>query len=574
MPKFNFMANNKNALLIAIALLVMQLAGLLIYYENTHIEVHDNLDSVFVWLKMLKDYDLFFATGNETVPFLGGISRHYLPSELQLANLMYYFFDPLDAYFIVYVTKILLALGSFWLLANYLLDNYSIDSREYKTSIFITAIAFGLLPGYANLYYAQASLPLITYLFLRTINEQKVWLFFSLLIYPVLSELPRYGMFILAVMGLYFIYALVKRDARYKSIFLAMLLLSIGYIITEYHFFLAYLISENESIRQTFTASDSPVFRQFKEGFLKGQYHAQSMQYIVILPTLVCIGIAAFRKKISFFGLNKLFTYLLVFITMNVLFFSLSDSIFLSDLIGLIPPLKGWNYGRTIWLNPLLWHLLFVLCLIVLIKNKRIKMANILAIVQILAIMIKPSNYNDFSKTLRCEFKQCEKSLSYKHFFSKNSFDKVKRSIDYAGESVLAFGMHPSILNFNGFSTLDGYHNAYYLDYKAKFRNVIAPALATSSRYQPYFDNWGGRAYLFADTVNGQKHFYTPYNNYDDIPVNLLINTDSAAALGAKYIISLYELNIDNLPGLLKVADIEDGNSPYHIRVYSINSKA
>ena len=363
MPKFNFMANNKNALLIAIALVVMQLAGLLIYYDNAHIEVHDNLDSVFVWLKMLKDYDLFFATGNETVPFLGGISRHYLPSELQLANLMYYFFDPLDAYFIVYVTKILLAVGSFWLLANYLLEKYAIDSREYKTSILITAIAFGLLPGYANLYFAQASLPLIAYLFLRWINEQKVWLFVSLLIYPMLSELPRYGMFILAVMGLFFIYALVKRDTRCKAIFLAMLLLSIGYIITEYHFFLAYLVSEHDSIRKTSEVYDSPIFKQFKQGFLKGQYHAQSMQYIVILPTLLYIGIAAFRKKIAFFGLNKLFTYLLIFITINVLVFSLSDSTFVRNLVGFISPLKGWNYGRIVWFNPLLWHLLFVLCL-------------------------------------------------------------------------------------------------------------------------------------------------------------------------------------------------------------------
>lgn len=573
MPKFNFMMSNKNALFIVIVLVVMQLSGLLIYYDSAHIEVHDNLDSVLVWLKMLKDYDLFFATGNETVPFLGGISRHYLPSELQLANLMYYFFDPLDAYFIVYVTKILLAVGSFYLLAKYLLEIYSIDSREYQTSIFITAIAFGLLPGYANLYFAQASLPLIAYLFLRAINEQKMWLFVSLLIYPVLSELPRYGIFILTVMGLFFIYTLVKKDARCKSIFLAILLLSIGYIITEYHFFLAYLISEHESIRKTSKVYDTPIFQVFKRGFLKGQYHAQSMQYIVILPTLLYIGIAAFRKNISLFGLNKLFAYLLIFITLNVIVFSLSDSTFIRELVGVISPLKGWNYGRIVWFNPLLWHLLFALCLIVLAKNKRFKMVNILAIVQILAIMIKPSYYNDFSNTLRCEFKQCEKSLSYKDFFSENSFDKVKSSINYAGESVLAFGMHPSILNFNGFATLDGYHNAYSLDYKVKFRNIIAPVLATSPSYQPYFDNWGGRAYLFADTVNGKKHYYIPYNTYDDTPVNLLINTDAAAALGAKYIISLYELNIDNQPGLFKVVDIEDGNSPYHIRVYSISHK-
>lgn len=565
---FNFMMNNKYVVIIAVTLVVMQFAGLLIYYDNTHIEVHDNLDSVFVWLKMLKDYDLFFSIGNETAPFLGGISRHYLPSELQLANLMYYLFEPLDAYFIVYFTKVILGASSFWLLTNYIINKCSIDSRQFKSCIFVTAIAFGLLPGYANLYFAQATVPLICYLFLRSINEQKAWLFVSMLIYPVLSELPRYGIFILALMGLFFIYSLVKKDARCKAIFLSMLLLSTGYIITEYHFFIAYLISEHESIRKTVVVYDMPIFDIFKDGFLKGQYHAQSMHYIVILPTLLWVGISAYRKKISLFGLTKLFTYLLLFITINVFIFSLSDSTFVRDLVGLISPLKGWNYGRIIWLNPLLWHIVFVLCLIVLIKNKCLKTANVLVILQMLAIMIKPSYNNDFAKTLRCEFKQCESSLSYKDFFSEDSFDDVKLSIEYTGESVLAFGMHPSILNFNGFVTLDGYHNAYALDYKVKFREIIAPALESSKRYQLYFDNWGGRAYLFSDTVSD-----IPYNNYSDTPIKLLMNTDAAAELGAKYIISLYELNIDNLPGLSKVADIKNEDSPYHIRVYSINSK-
>jgi hypothetical protein len=570
------MANNKYTAIIAIIFVLMQFSGLLIYYDNVHIEVHDNLDSVFVWMKILNDYDLFFSIGNETAPFLGGISRHNLPSELQLANLIYYFFEPLDAYFIVYFTKVLLGASSFWLLTNYLLDKYVIDSAQFKTSILVAALAFGLLPGYANLYFAQATLPLVCYLFLRTINEKKIWLFLSLLTYPILSELPRYGMFILAIMGLFFIYALLKKNGKRKAIFLSIVLLSVGYIITEYHFFMAYLLSDGESIKATLKTADVSItfiFKKFIIGGLKGQYHAQSVHHIIILPTLLYVSISLYRKKISTFGFNKQLIYISLFITINAFIYSLSYSALIRDIVGLLSPLKGWNYGRTIWLNPLLWHLLFVFCLIILIKNKRAKTANVLVILQVLVILIRPSYNNDFSNTLRCEFKQCTNSLSYKFFFSADDFDKVKLSIEYAGEPVLAFGMHPSILNFNGFTTLDGYHNAYTLDYKVKFRTIITPALDESQLYKRSFDNGGARAYLFADTVNGQHHFFTPYNNYSDAPVNLLMNTDAATELGAQYIISLYELNIDNLPGIFKIADIKGEHSPYHIRVYSLNNK-
>lgn len=570
MYMFNFMANNKYVALIAITLVLMQFSGLLIYYDNVYIDVHDNLDSVFVWLKILKDYGLFFSSGNETAPFLGGISRHYLPSELQLANLMYYFFEPLDAYFIVYFTKVLLGATSFWLLTNYIIDKYSINCTQFKTSILVTAIAFGLLPGYQNLYFAQATVPLVCYLFLRAINEKKSWLFVSLLIYPILSELPRYGMFILAIMGLFFIYALLKKDARFKAIFLSMVLLSVGYIITEYHFFMAFLLSDSETIRATMKISDASIFKGFIKGGLMGQYHAQSLHYIVILPTFFYGAISLYRKKISTFGFSRQLIYISLFITINAFIYGLSYSTLIREIVGLFPPLKGWNYGRTIWLNPLLWHLLFVFCLIILIENKRIKTANVLAILQILVILIKPTYYNDFSKTLLCELRQCEYSLSYKAFFSEDLFDKVKDNIEYVDEPVLAFGMHPSILNFNGFTTLDGYHNAYTLDYKVKFRDIIAPALEESQHYKSYFDNWGGRAYLFADNVNGNNGLFTPHKNYTDIPVNLLINTEAAIALGAKYIISLYELNVENLPDLLKVGEVKSDKSPYHVRIYSV----
>ena len=49
----------------------------------------------------------------------------------------------------------------------------------------------------------------------------------------------------------------------------------------------------------------------------------------------------------------------------------------------------------------------------------------------------------------------------------------------------------------HGFYTVDGYSNNYPLEYKHRFREVIAPEIEKNEEVRVYFDTWGNRCYLF-----------------------------------------------------------------------------
>ena len=51
------------------------------YGERSYIAVHDNMDLFLAQFQMLKNTNSFLAHGVE-IPFLGGISRDNLPSEM------------------------------------------------------------------------------------------------------------------------------------------------------------------------------------------------------------------------------------------------------------------------------------------------------------------------------------------------------------------------------------------------------------------------------------------------------------------------------------------------------------
>lgn len=47
--------------------------------------------------------------------------------------------------------------------------------------------------------------------------------------------------------------------------------------------------------------------------------------------------------------------------------------------------------------------------------------------------------------------------ITYAEFFDTSLFEEIKKDIGYNGEKVVAFGFHPSVLIYNGFTTIDGY---------------------------------------------------------------------------------------------------------------------
>ncbi|SEG17771.1 hypothetical protein SAMN02910276_02099 [Butyrivibrio sp. Su6] len=130
--------------------------------ENSYIAVQDNLDLFMAQFAMLRNEGIFFSHG-VAAPFLGGVSRDALPSELSLYTVLFMIFPPFVAYVAGYILKVIIAVVSCRLL---FLD--MVENDKANTHVQNLATLVGLLYGILNMFPAFgipfASVPLIVYL--------------------------------------------------------------------------------------------------------------------------------------------------------------------------------------------------------------------------------------------------------------------------------------------------------------------------------------------------------------------------------------------------------------------------
>lgn len=183
-------------------------------------------------------------------------------------------------------------------------------------------------------------------------------------------------------------------------------------------------------------------------------------------------------------------------------------------------------------------------------------------ILHLFYIFIAVNEYDDITYTTR-QYVMDYEDVSMEKFFSEELFEDIKKDINYHGEWVAAYGFHPSVLNYNGFHTLDGYASVHTMEYQIKFREIIAPALDRYENWRSYYDGWGGRMYLYGELP------YDPWRIKEVEPAPLYINTKAFNELGGKYILSRTPIsNADEL-GISFVRDYDREDSLYHIYLYS-----
>jgi hypothetical protein len=117
---------------------------------------------------------------------------------------------------------------------------------------------------------------------------------------------------------------------------------------------------------------------------------------------------------------------------------------------------------------------------------------------------------------------------------------------------IVSIGIHPAIAQYNGFYTLDTYNNFYPLSYKYEFRKIIEKELAKNKTIRTYFDEWGGRCYIFTDELG--KHYMFNKNTKKRLK-NLQLNIEQFKKMGGRYIFSavLIENAAENNLSLEKV---------------------
>jgi hypothetical protein len=135
---------------------------------------------------------------------------------------------------------------------------------------------------------------------------------------------------------------------------------------------------------------------------------------------------------------------------------------------------------------------------------------------------------------------------------------------------VVSIGLHPSIAQFNGFKTVDGYFQLYPLDYKHEFRKIIEKEISRNNEVELYFDNWGSRFYIFSSEMQCPRNddLCLLPNSYS-IDINL--NTAILSSMNVKYILSVPKIKNWKELGLSEIGVIVDESSSFIINLYRLN---
>lgn len=553
-------------------LLIIWSIFLCCYKENMVISVLDMLDSHIAWLKMIKDNNLFFDMKG-IVPYLGGISRMYLYSPLKPVIWLYEVMPVFYAYNIMLIIKTIIAVAGFVFLGKVIDKNF----EKNKHIFILCGFLFGIAPYYPISSFDFASLPFILgllILYYKTKNNKYLPFFF---LYPIFSNFFMFGFAIIGYTIIYLIIDFIKNKKIAWYMIKPIIMLTMGYFIVEFNIFYSLLFSNEPSLRVEFTNALYDLGtckKMFFTAFTKGHYQSASLHNCVVLPVcliyLLYSNFFLIKEKRYRNILYSPFNLIMVLILLNAFFHGADYYEPFKKIMEIIPVFKGFSFARTLWLNPFLWYFAFAIALINMPKLKNIRYLIILSgLIYLCFGTTDNCDYNQIrdnirSVTYRIKSKP-QKYMSYKEFYSEKLFDKIKKDIDYKGEWACAFAMHPAVIEYNGIKTLDGYLSYYPLSYKHKFREIIAPQLEYDKKQAEYFDNFGGRAYLYSTEAQ-----FTPVLKFKIEETPLRINTEAFKNIGGVYIFSRIKISNYNELGFDFINKYTHDKSLYNIYVYKI----
>ncbi len=562
--------------IVIIGLLSAEAVVFLFLGEKSYIATTDNLDLFIPHFRMLKMSHTFFTQG-DVLPILGGVTRDNFGSEFSLYNLLYLFLPTYYAYIAGYFLSILIGMVSVYLLVRSFLPDY----KRYKPLILLLGLVYGHLPVFPAYGFAFASIPLVVLLLRKLYKKADLRLFLALFFYPAVSYFSYFGFFLLGYLVIFTVFDWIYHKKCNKGLLVSIPVLSLGYVALEYRLFHSMLFDDTVTIRSSMVMGDlsfPEILNMIWDGFINNIFHASDAHKYLVLPVVLLFFVIQNICFIKDKEYKKLFTdtfnLLFYFVLFNCIIYGLYYfKPFRTLFETIVPPLKGFQFHRTIFFNPFLWYVLLFFVLKRLYDFKNVwgkRVANTLAFLALAVVIFTPAMYNNFFNT--CKYtaykliKHVEPDmLNYGEFYSEELFTEIKEKIGYQGEYSAAYGFQPGILTYNNISTLDGYLGLYSEQYKQSFRKIIAPALERSPHFKNYFDTWGARAYIFPGFDDNS---YLPSRNLTLPDDNLYIDTAAFKELGGVYLFSRFEIANADALSLTLLDSFSNESSPYTIFVY------
>jgi hypothetical protein len=522
----------RKLLIIAFLILIAYLSPLFILQENAHIRVHDNLDSNIAWYKVLARSGQMFGPLNAVVPqIINGLPRNAFGTEYSGIVWLYALFPTMTAYGLSQaITRIVAFFGMYLLLKNHLLEDEKWQFLQIGTSL-----AFALTPFWPSGMLSTLGMPLALWAFLNIRKDEG-----TLKDYLVLTLLPLYSsivlgfFFFLSGMGAFWLFDVLRGKSLNLRFFMAILYMTFIYMLVEYRLVYSFLYSGEPNSRDEYFHAHLSFWQAVRltlKNYFLGHTHDMTVHGLIILPvTFIAIYFVYIRKL---WHQEKTFVFLFILNFLLSLWYAFWFYKGWLPLTKHFHFLDTFNFARYHFLRPLVIYAGFALALKILsIQGENwAKAVKWIIVAQIVLLGL----FND-------EIIYHQKP-SVKEFYAEDLFKDIKEYIGLPQKEyrVASIGIHPAVSQYNGFYTLDTYNNFYPLRYKHQFRRIIEKELNRNGIVKTYFDQWGGRCYIFTHQLG--KRYMIKKNSKSHLK-NLKLNTETFKKMGGRYIFS--SLPIDN----------------------------
>lgn len=551
--------NKTEQKLIFFALLALTIfvSPLFILGENAHIRVHDNLDSNLSWYKVLAESGQLTGPINAVIPQVinGNLSRNAFGTEFSLIFWLYALFPTMIAYALSQtITRFIAFIGMYLLLKKHFLNG-----KGWEAVNIGIALSLAFTPFWPSGMLSILGMPLALWAFLNIRKGEKSWLnYLVLTLLPLYSSIVLGFFFFLSAMGFFWASDVLRGRGWNWRFILSIAYMTIVYLFVEYRLVYSFLIDDEPNSRDEYFHARLTFWHCIRltfKNFILGHHHAMTVHTFVILPVMLIALYIVLRRK----QWKQEKSYVFLF-SLN---FALSAWYAFWFYKGWLPLterfhfLDTFNFARYHFLRPLVVYLLFALSIKVLCSQGGIwrKAAPILVAAQVLIVSFFNEEIIFHNEPTVTEF------------LAEEQFSDIKEYIGLPQREyrVAIIGIHPAIAQYNGFFTLDTYNNFYPLSYKYQFRNIIEKELKKNKTIRIYFDEWGGRCYIF--TAELGKHYMFKKKSKKRLK-NLELNITPFKEMGGRYIFSAVPIDnaSENSLNLEKI--FESKSSAWKIYLY------
>lgn len=544
------------AILIAVYLLPLFLLG-----ENAHIRVQDNLDSNVAWYKVLDQSGEMFGSIDAHVPQIinGQLQRYAFDSQFSGIVWLHTLFPSMLAFALSQaIVRIFAFIGMYLLLR----DHFVKGEDAYPIRV-MGALVFALTPFWPSGMLSTLGMPLALWALLNIRARRGTWKeLLTICLLPFYSSFVLGFFFFLTAMCVLWLRDWIARKKFNPRFLSAILLMTFLYLLLGYRLVASLVLPGPPTNRNEFLESTRSLFgtaRLALENLILGHNQVMTVHQFVILPFTFIVLWMMVRWGSGEKQLRKWFIYLFVLNILLSVWYAFWFFRGWAPFKERFSILTTFNFSRYHYLHPLFIYLMFAVGAAILWKMGR-RWRIVVKVVFILQIAVL------FLYNPEIEY---HGEPTFKQFYAQQEFKDIASYIGKPKSSyrVASIGIHSAIAQYNGFYTLDTYNNFYPLSYKHAFRKIIAKELDKNRTIKNYFDNWGGRCYLFTAELGRNYDFRT------GSPVkihHLQLNMAAFKNMGGNYIFSSVPILNAKQDGLRFLNSFRNSASAWTIYLYKV----